>query len=1149
MGKFLTRIQNKFKSFLFNIDIFNQNLDTFVLKGWLFSKKGSISDVHFLIKDSNGKEHILQGSYKIRRLDVYNAFKISNSEKSGFYVSAVVEDCSFYSVWILFKENGKNKRIFAGKIENDEDKNFDKNVSFNEIQTEELGFDLQRFLAKQKEYNYIFPKKYYSECVDLILPVYNGYKFFDKLFKTIEKTNISYRLIIIDDLSSDKRVYPYLEKYANGKQNVILLQNEKNLGFVQTVNKGLELSKNHVAIINSDIELPNEWLERLMLPIFENEKIASTTPYTTCGTICSFPKFLEDNKLFLGLNVDEIDYCFKNIKPCYTSLPTGVGFCMGMSKLAIKNIGVLDAETFGKGYAEENDWCQRAIEAGYINVQIENLFVFHNHGGSFPSEEKKRLISEHEKLLLSKHPNYNRDVAKFCSIDPNKQLRSFIELNLLQKYKKLHTVLAFDHALGGGATNYLMKKKEESIENNQAFIIVRFNTLNDIFEMEYFNQNGVIKSFAPMDFGISNILHYFNVDEIWINELVSYVNLYEVLHSIKKYSEKNNIPVRMLMHDYYAVCPTINLLDNEGKYCEIPSCSKCSKCIENSNIIQAMGIESMSRWRKEWKDFLSSCNEVIVFSHSSQEILNKAFDNCLNNIKVIPHEISYIPKIQKKNKTTKSFNIGLLGVLSEHKGEQIVKELIRLIGKKQLNIKIKLIGVSDNIKNGKYFSQTGAYSRNSLPYLSLENDIDIFLIPSIWPETFSYTSEEVMRMGFPLMCFDLGAPAERVKKYDKGIIISKISAEAVINTLETNNFIQSLKQIPVVLSRVLFVVEDVTFSSRYRVDHLREQLFIQGIASDCIDEDNVNKVIVENYNSIVVYRSSDYSAIETLCNKAKNKGISVYYDIDDLIFEYSLIKDLEFLNDDEYKDFNCYTQKIKKTMDLCDGYIVSTNCLKKQVQKLFLNKPVVVNRNVASLEMLSISENEIKKEKNNNEIIIGYFSGTKTHNADFESIKSVLIDLMKNNDNVKLLIGGQIILPNEFASFQNRIKRFDFVDWKSLPHLISQVDINLMPLENTVFHECKSENKWMEAGLVSVPTVASWNEELGSVIHDGVDGFLCKNTEEWQKKLNLLAESKELRQYISKNVHKRVVTEYTTFTVESIVPVFLKVKDNFEQKN
>ena len=404
-------------------------------------------------------------------------------------------------------------------------------------------------------------------------------------------------------------------------------------------------------------------------------------------------------------------------------------------------------------------------------------------------------------------------------------------------------------------------------------------------------------------------------------------------------------------------------------------------------------------------------------------------------------------------------------------------------------------------------------------------------------------------MGFPLMCFDLGAPAERVKKYDKGIIISKISAEAVINTLETNNFIQSLKQIPVVLSRVLFVVEDVTFSSRYRVDHLREQLFIQGIASDCIDEDNVNKVIVENYNSIVVYRSSDYSAIETLCNKAKNKGISVYYDIDDLIFEYSLIKDLEFLNDDEYKDFNCYTQKIKKTMDLCDGYIVSTNCLKKQVQKLFLNKPVVVNRNVASLEMLSISENEIKKEKNNNEIIIGYFSGTKTHNADFESIKSVLIDLMKNNDNVKLLIGGQIILPNEFASFQNRIKRFDFVDWKSLPHLISQVDINLMPLENTVFHECKSENKWMEAGLVSVPTVASWNEELGSVIHDGVDGFLCKNTEEWQKKLNLLAESKELRQYISKNVHKRVVTEYTTFTVESIVPVFLKVKDNFEQKN
>ena len=60
---------------------------------------------------------------------------------------------------------------------------------------------------------------------------------------------------------------------------------------------------------------------------------------------------------------------------------------MGINREVLQEIGNFDAKTFGKGYGEENDWCQRAIEKGYKNVHVENLFVFHNHGGSFKSEE------------------------------------------------------------------------------------------------------------------------------------------------------------------------------------------------------------------------------------------------------------------------------------------------------------------------------------------------------------------------------------------------------------------------------------------------------------------------------------------------------------------------------------------------------------------------------------------------------------------------------------------------------------------------------------------------------------------------------------------------------------------------------------------
>ena len=160
-----------------------------------------------------------------------------------------------------------------------------------------------------------------------------------------------------------------------------------------------------------------------MLPIFSDKRVSTTTPFTNCGTICSFPNFCEDNKLFWGMSVNEIDDVFQEYTPEYPIMPTGVGFCMGMSRKAIDKIGDLDAETFGKGYGEENDWCRRAAEAGFVNVHVDNLFVYHKHGGSFASEEKQALIKEHLGLLERKHPDYNRLVAEYCQLDPCAWLR------------------------------------------------------------------------------------------------------------------------------------------------------------------------------------------------------------------------------------------------------------------------------------------------------------------------------------------------------------------------------------------------------------------------------------------------------------------------------------------------------------------------------------------------------------------------------------------------------------------------------------------------------------------------------------------------------------------------------------------------------
>ena len=118
-----------------------------------------------------------------------------------------------------------------------------------------------------------------------------------------------------------------------------------------------------------------------------------------------------------------------------------------------------------------------------------------------------------------------------------------------------------------------------------------------------------------------------------------------------------------------------------------------------------------------------------------------------------------------------SFILGILGAINEAKGANIVKDMVSYIDKNNLNIKVVVIGQITIAINSKSFAVTGRYDKKELPNLVLKHKITKFFIPSIWPETFSYTTDEIIQMAYPLTVFDLGAPAERVRNYELGKVI------------------------------------------------------------------------------------------------------------------------------------------------------------------------------------------------------------------------------------------------------------------------------------------------------------------------------------------------------------------------------------------
>jgi GT2 family glycosyltransferase len=278
-----------------------------------------------------------------------------------------------------------------------------------------------------------------SRPVDILVPVYRGRDYIAAFFQSLLASGLQdAAVIVVDDGNDDSDVAEYLQSDILQRPEVTILRKEQNEGFLPAICEAFDNRKydSDVVILNMDTILPPNWLPRLMAPIQREENhIGSATPHTNSGTICSFPEIFQDNPPFLDLGINEIDSAFARVDAhgLALELPTGVGFCMGMSAGALSQIGFFDREAFGRGYGEENDWCLRARRVGFKNIIVPNLYIYHKRGGIFPAAEKQELVARHHRILMTRYPDYEAQVGEYGRADPLEALRIVISALLAGK--------------------------------------------------------------------------------------------------------------------------------------------------------------------------------------------------------------------------------------------------------------------------------------------------------------------------------------------------------------------------------------------------------------------------------------------------------------------------------------------------------------------------------------------------------------------------------------------------------------------------------------------------------------------------------------------------------------------------------------------
>ncbi|QCO19965.1 glycosyltransferase (plasmid) [Azospirillum brasilense] len=655
--------------------------------------------------------------------------------------------------------------------------------------------------------------------VSIVVPVYGGKTFLTPLLHSLLDTVESrHPIVFVDDGNPDRSVSAFLVALGVSLDNVTVVAKPRNEGYPRAVADGLEVATRlnpdgHVVLLNTDVELPAGWLERLVGPIERMPRVASTTPLTNAGTICGFPTMPEDNAPFLGATVGEIDAAFASLAELPpVEVPTGVGFCMALNRKALRAAGFFDLDAFGRGYGEEVDWCRRAERHGFVNVAVPNLYVHHRHGGSFPGEERQRLIAASGAVIRQRYPEFDAEVQDFIRADPLRPIRAAAAVVALGRLGRKRTVLLFDHAGGGGTATFRAAEIARLQAAGHAVLLVRPAgrpmpgmpagaldlelRLRDPAQEEP-SEEGLSFRWPANDLSdLAALAGALPLAGITVSSLVGYADPAAVMAFIRDLRAARGVPLRLLHHDYFPVCPSLNLIDAQDRFCGVPELERCRACLPaNPHRHGPVGTVTpdpafdLAGHRRLWQAFFDLADRHVFFSRSALATMRRAFSLEDGRLRIIPHLAGHVtvtplpPPSPPPAGSDPAARVAIVGGIGVAKGSNIVEAMVRLAEAHRLPLVFELFGNIDRPIPSAHFHDNGPYEPDQLPRLLAGRGCRAVFLPSIWPETHCYVLDEVVGLGLPVGVFGVGAPAERLRHWPNGFVVPTVTAEAALSAL------------------------------------------------------------------------------------------------------------------------------------------------------------------------------------------------------------------------------------------------------------------------------------------------------------------------------------------------------------------------------
>jgi len=625
--------------------------------------------------------------------------------------------------------------------------------------------------------------------VTVVIPIHNGGQVVRACLDSVLTAGCDgTRIIVVDDGSTEPELVAALDGLA-ARRSIVLIRHASARGFPASANAGIIAAAGRdVVLLNSDTLVPPGWLERLRSAAYSARDVGSVTPLSNNATILSYPAEADSNPEPDQASVNRTDAMARRANADrVVDIPVGVGFCLYLRRDCLNATGLLRADVFAQGYGEENDFCLRARRLGWRHVAATGVFVGH-HGGSSFDATALHLRTRNARLLEQMHPGHDALIARFIATEPLAEDRRRIDVARWRaaSVRGQAAAILISHNHGGGVEQCVARSVAAHRAAGRRPIVLRPVEVSN-GELGVAVHDGLGDLYPNLRYAVprelsalKRLLSGARPDRIEVHHLLDHDTA-----SIEALVTGLQVPYDVHVHDYGWFCPRLSLLGAHDRYCGEPDLPDCEDCVADLGHFLREDI-SVAALRERSAMFLANARAVVAPSVDAATRMRRHFGQLVPS--VVAHEDDTLIEGPARRRHVRGpHRVCVVGGIGLHKGYAVLLSCARDAARRDLDLEFRLVGHSIDderlLATGRVFI-TGRFKQPEAVALICAQEADLGFVPSIWPETWCLSLGDIWRAGLPAAAFDLGAPAERIRRTGRGFLLPLgLGAGAINNAL------------------------------------------------------------------------------------------------------------------------------------------------------------------------------------------------------------------------------------------------------------------------------------------------------------------------------------------------------------------------------